>query len=227
MILLTGGSGTLGTELQKHIKCWAPSREELDITKKRYEYKSGVHLIVHCAAYTDVAKAEKEKILCYRTNVIGTRNLANWRIPMLYISTEYVFDGEKGNYSEDEIPNPVNFYGLTKLLGEYESQATKSVIIRTLFKPTPFPHPKGITDQWTTGSTVERIAKEIVIAIKNFDRLPRILNIGHERISVYDLARKTRAVSEIKRNQIGVKLPRDTSLNLTKWRKFKDDNRLC
>ena len=78
MILLTGGSGVLGRELKKHIKCLAPDRNYLDITKKTYFDALGQipDLIVHCAAFTSLDRAEKEKELAYNTNVVGTRNLA-------------------------------------------------------------------------------------------------------------------------------------------------------
>src|SRR3990167_3771670 len=180
MILLTGGSGLLGQELQKifkrdgvdfsaPLKIWN-GKPYLDITDselKGFWWEPDFHLIVHCAAYTDVVKAETEKELCYQTNVIGTRNLASLGIPMLYISTEYVFDGEEGNYDENDYPNPQNFYALTKLLGEYEArQARRSVVVRCLFKPRPFKHDVACDDQWTTGSHADVIAKEIALAIK-------------------------------------------------------------
>jgi dTDP-4-dehydrorhamnose reductase len=238
--LLTGGSGILGQELQKHIECHAPSRKEWDIldsskfteTNKIYAlfsmaHKNGVKLIVHCAAFTDLNRAEKEKELCYQTNVIGTRNLASLGIPMLYISTEYVFDGEKGDYDEKSYPNPRNFYSLTKLLGEYESRRTKSCVVRCLFKPTPFKHAFACVDQYTSGDTVRRIAEDLVIAIRNFDRLPETIHIGTERKSTFELAKRTRpnvkpcSVEDIK----NVKLPKDTSLNISKWLKLKEE--LC
>lgn len=240
MILLTGGSGVLGRELQKHIECIAPSKQELDITSEQnltdfvrsYDFsgnslfhnKNGSKdLIVHCAAYTDLVKAETEKELCYQTNVIGTRNLASLGIPMLYISTAYVFDGEKGDYSENDYPNPINFYSLTKLLGEYESRRTRSVVVRCLFKPRPFEHASACIDQHTSGDYIDTIAKEIALAIKNFGRLPPTIHIGGERKSTFDLARQSRDVKPISILDIKtVKLPRDTSLNTTKWKELKN-----
>ena len=231
MILLTGGSGLLGTELQKHMKFYAPSHEKLDITKMDHpnylwmkaEMKQEVKLIVHSAAFTDLVRAEKEKELCYNVNVLGTRNLASLGIPMLYISTEYVFDGEKGNYVETDTPNPVNFYSLTKLMGEYESRRTRSVVVRGLFKPRPFKHPDACTDMYTTGDYVDRIAPEIILAIRNFDKLPPTIHIGFERKSIYSLASETRKVNPIKVEDVKtIRLPKDTSLDCSIWNKLKE-----
>lgn len=224
MYLLTGGSGFLGQELQKHMEFYAPSRAVLDITREIYGEEKP-ELIVHSAAYTDLVKAEQEKELCYLTNVIGTRNLASLGIPMLYISTEYVFDGTKGDYDETAYPNPVNFYALTKLLGEYESRRTRSVVVRCLFKPRPFKHADACTDMYTTGDYVDRIAPEIIRAIKLFDKLPPTVHIGFEKKSVYELARETRDVGKIKVEDVkGVRLPKDTSLNCKLWERIKHDN---
>jgi len=76
MILLSGGSGVLGQELQKHMEFYSPSHKEFDITDSRnwlYSMKDIVSLIVHCAGYTDVLKAETDHELCYKTNGVGSR----------------------------------------------------------------------------------------------------------------------------------------------------------
>lgn len=237
MILLTGGSGILGRALigchNRDIKTthepWGyPGKFLLDITNiGSYFRDTDFRLIVHCAAYTDVLKAETEKEECYQTNVIGTRNLANLGIPMFYISTEYVFDGEKGNYAETDFPNPQNFYSLTKLLGEYESRRTRSVVARLLFKPRPFKHPQAFNDQFTSGGYVEQLAVELSLAINLYDKLPPILHIGFGKKSTYELAKETRP--EVKPCSIQtakVKLPKDTSLNSSKWEQIKREHKL-
>ena len=79
-------------------------------------------VIVHSAALTDVDRCEREKELAYRMNVEGTRAVAEGARRagsfLVYISTDYVFDGQRGLYREEEETNPVSYYGLTKLLGE-------------------------------------------------------------------------------------------------------------
>ena len=80
-------------------------------------------LLLHCAAYTDVDGAEREPERAFETNATGTKNMAlvakDLSIPMLYISTDYIFDGEKGSpYVESDKPAPLNVYGESKLAGE-------------------------------------------------------------------------------------------------------------
>jgi dTDP-4-dehydrorhamnose reductase len=220
MMLLTGGSGSLGTELKKiFTDCYAPSHKELDICSEVINIPRSTDLIVHCAAYTSVVGAETDKQLCYDTNVTGTRNLARTGIPIIYISTEYVFDGEKGNYSEEDYPNPKNFYGLTKLLGEKEIR--EGVIIRTGLRPRPFEYPAAFIDQFTSADYADVIAGEIAMIVKRWKTLPKILHIGTGKKSVFELASKTRKVLPISRKSINVILPEDVSLNTKLWEGYK------
>lgn len=220
-ILLTGGSGNLGTELRKYLDVDAPSHAEFDITNPDI-ITDGYDLIVHCAAYTDVSMAQWQKDLCYATNVLGTRNLVN-NAPIVYISTEYVYSGERGNYKETDYPEPVNFYGLTKLLGEYECAPVDHVIIRTLFKPRPFKYEYAFRDQITSGDYVDVIAPKIAYVVKNFDKFPSIINIGTGKKTIIELARQTREVKPISYKDTPVVLPRDTSLDLSLWRDICED----
>ncbi|WP_238529066.1 dTDP-4-dehydrorhamnose reductase [Thermogladius calderae] len=79
-------------------------------------------VVVHAAAYTDVDGCEANKLLALNVNYVSTRELATACRGVckyfVYISTDYVFDGEKGLYREGDPPNPLNYYGLTKLMGE-------------------------------------------------------------------------------------------------------------
>ncbi len=99
--------------------------EDIDITKKEEMEKiinENPDIIINCAAYTNVDLAETEKEKCYAVNVIGVKNLVDIcgksRIVLVQISTDYVFDGEKEGYDEDEGKNPINYYGETKAEGE-------------------------------------------------------------------------------------------------------------
>lgn len=235
MILLTGRTGLLGNNLYHYgfehgLFFKVIPRPFGDITEPGYwtgankQELSTVRLIVHCAAFTDLNRAEKEKDLCYKTNVIGTRNLASLGIPMIYISTEYVFDGERGNYEEEGAPNPLNYYSLTKLLGEYESRkAPRSVVIRCLFKSRPFKHDVVCNDSFTSGNYIDRIAPEIALAIKNFDKLPETIHIGTGRKSLEAIARETKPDIKVctTGDILSVRLPKDCSLNCSKWEKIK------
>ena len=180
--LLTGGSGLLGTELQKHMAFYAPSHGKLDITKKikdRGEYA----MIIHAAAYTNVAKAEIDRDKCFAVNVTGTLNLltAFPNTPFIYISSEYGM-------------NPVNTYAKSKRIGEeiVWALAPHYLIIRTLFKPTPFPYPRAFVDQWTEGDYVDVIAEKIITAINEWDKITaKTITVGTGRKTIYELARRT------------------------------------
>src|SRR5512147_2423671 len=106
MILLTGGSGLLGRNLVPLLKdCYAPVHSAFDILRPVLPAHCDIDLIVHCAAYTDVVKAEgREAEACALLNVGGTRNVAQLGKPLVYISTEYVFNGAAGDYEEDALP---------------------------------------------------------------------------------------------------------------------------
>lgn len=229
-ILLTGGSGRLGTALQGLLpKLIAPPRSELDITHSFFiesaldAYRPD--LIVHTAAYTDVAKAETQKELCWNINVGGTRNLIKAvlprAIPLIHISTDYVFWGDSGGYKEEEPVGPVrNYYALSKLVAEESVRLLpKHLVIRTSFRSSPFPYPVAFDDLYTGQDYLEVIAPEIALALQNFALIPySTLHILTERKSVYELARRTRPdVEKRSRTSSSVPQPEDISLNVSRW----------
>ena len=135
-ILITGAFGQLGTSLCKVLSnesILAAGRViistkkykciELDITNQRKvaeiisNYKPDI--IIHLAAMTDVDGCEKTPEIAFDVNVKATENLlTSFKGKFIYISTDYVFDGEKGPYFEDDKVNPMSVYGKTKLYGE-------------------------------------------------------------------------------------------------------------
>lgn len=132
-VLITGANGQLGKELQRylteqHVDFVAADVSELDITNEllvnQFITELKPTVIYHCAAYTAVDAAEDEgKDLCRLINVDGTRYLASAAqmvgAKMVYISTDYVFDGTKQEeYTVNDTPNPQSEYGLTKYEGE-------------------------------------------------------------------------------------------------------------
>lgn len=150
MILITGGNGQLGTELrhlldERDVKYFAADVNELDITDEAavdaFFDKNKPELVYHCAAYTAVDKAEDEgKALNEKINVEGTRNVANAAArvgaTLVYISTDYVFNGDLpvGQEWEVDAPaDPQSEYGRTKRLGELavEESGVKFYTIRT------------------------------------------------------------------------------------------------
>lgn len=135
-ILVTGVGGQLGydviKELEKrNIDCIGADRAEFDITDFNAAHKFITDCmpdaVIHCSAYTTVDKAEDEPEICRLVNAVGTENIAKIckeiDAKMIYISTDYVFDGTKdGFYEVDDTPTPINVYGKTKLEGELAVQ---------------------------------------------------------------------------------------------------------
>lgn len=144
-VLITGCRGQLGTALQKAYEdqtLLLTDFEALDITDSKavreYALRERPDLIINAAAYTQVDKAEQEPGLAYAINAKGPENLARTaaelNVPIVHISTDYVFDGSLGRpYHEDDSPNPVSVYGKTKLEGELAvaAAAPKHFIVRT------------------------------------------------------------------------------------------------
>ena len=146
-ILVTGSTGQLGSDVVKELlkrgySTLSPNRSELNLCSedniRNYISNSNCEAIVHCAAYTQVDKAEDEKDLCIKINATATKHIAKCAkildIPMIYISTDYVFDGTKdGKYTENDETNPINIYGESKLAGEKYVQEIldKYYIVRT------------------------------------------------------------------------------------------------
>lgn len=144
-ILITGGKGQLGRELERKLSrshdVWSLGKEELDITRKD-EVDSVLtairpEMIIHCAAYTAVDECEKNRKKAFEVNGLGTCFLvqAASRLDarIIYISTDYVFDGAKGSpYTEDDEPNPLSIYGLSKWMGEkFVLNYMKGTVVRT------------------------------------------------------------------------------------------------
>lgn len=145
-VLVTGINGQLGHDVVKELikrdhEPIGVDREQMDLTVpnqiREYIGKSKPEAIIHCAAYTAVDAAEDNEELCRQVNSYSVREIAKCSkeldIPMIYISTDYVFDGMKGledinsdeldkssylEYKEDDKTNPQNIYGQTKLEGE-------------------------------------------------------------------------------------------------------------
>jgi dTDP-4-dehydrorhamnose reductase len=144
-IALTGSDGMLGCDICSvfsDVELKAFTLSDFDITdldtsvaairKFRPDY------LIHTAAYTDVDGAEQSPDKAYLVNGIGTRNVTmaceEIRCPIIYISSDYVFDGSKKEpYNEWDVPDPINQYGLSKLLGEkfVASLTNRFYIVRT------------------------------------------------------------------------------------------------
>lgn len=233
-ILLTGGTGRLGSELRQLLpEIIAPSRQELDITQpsmiEEVLERVQPEVIVHAAAYTNVAGAEQNREAAWQVNVAGTRNLVQLVAPrsifLIHISTDYVFAGTTGMYKEEDPVGPVcNYYALSKLVAEEISRlAPEHLIIRTSFRPRVWPYPVAFTDVYTSQDYVDAIAPEIALAIRQHRQIPyQTLHIATERKSVYELAvRRQPNVRPGSKRETKVNLPDDISLDTSCWQRLK------
>jgi dTDP-4-dehydrorhamnose reductase len=153
-VLITGSNGLLG---QKLVKIFSPDHQttgidlqiESSIPEENFTYQTlsilqveklkelfssfKPEVVINTAAYTDVDGCEENKELAWETNVEGVKNLADlcriMNAKLVQLSTDYIFNGEEGPYSEDDTPNPVGYYGLTKL--ESEKSILSEFVIKT------------------------------------------------------------------------------------------------
>jgi len=155
-VLITGSDGQLGSEFQKinqkklELDFVFTDIDDLDITNlnslESFFSKKQIDFIVNCAAYTNVDKAESEPEKANAINADALKNLSDisnkHKIPVIHISTDYVFDGESEvPYIEDGEVNPTSVYGKSKLLGEnYIKNAFEYIIIRTSWLYSSYGH---------------------------------------------------------------------------------------
>ena len=156
-ILVTGKNGQLGKSINKIVNTGNGKnnyqqdnefifvgREEIDLSSESdinryFDSNNKFDIIINCAAYTAVDKAEKEQELANQVNHLAVKQLANianeQKAKLVHVSTDYVFDGESNkSYTETDKTNPINIYGETKLAGEQalkEIMPTNAIIIRT------------------------------------------------------------------------------------------------
>lgn len=267
-LLVTGASGLLGNkivELAKNDYTIIPIHKtrslnsnslKLDITDAievlNLLGKLRPDAVVHTASETNVDKCEIEKEQAGKINVEGTRNIAEAcqkvNAKLVYISTDYVFDGKRGLYDEEDTPNPVNYYGLTKLEGEKQviEHCENYAILRTsvLYGWHPWKQNFAtwiinklrqqqkitvVEDHYNTPTLADNLAEMSVEAAKR-DLRGLYHTSGCERISRYEFAKKiaktfdlnSDLIEPVKMSQITAwiaKRPKDSSLNTGKIQK--------
>jgi len=267
-LLITGASGLLGSKLcelaiRKNYEVYSAysQHKPLHGTQIRFDVsnKNAVEKIfekikpeavVHAAALTNVDKCELEKELAWKTNIEGTENIAKsckkHQVFLVYVSTDYVFDGEKGMYKETDKPAPINYYGLTKLKGEESVKnltnkyciARPSVIYGSipatgkinfalwlLDKLKRKEKAKIVTDQWNSPTLNTNLANEILEVLER--KLTGIFHLaGATRLSRHEFAKLLAETFSLDRNLIKpvsskeiswiAKRPKDSSLNVDK-----------
>ena len=197
-IFLTGKNGQLGYQLEHDLKknheVISTDRNTLDLLNLQLiedaVLKVKPDLIINAAAYTNVDKAEKEKDLAYQVNALAPKSFAKVAkeldIPMIHISTDYIFDGSKKEaYLEDDIANPLSIYGETKWQGEeFLRSNPKHFILRTswvfshhghnflktIFKLAQEKNSLNVVDdQWGSPTSVEILKKAIQAIIQDIE----------------------------------------------------------
>lgn len=227
-ILVTGGSGLLGRELRTLLPgAMFPPHEEFDVADigmmDSWLRGREVSLLIHCAAFTSPPRIDRNPEAAIDVNVVGTANVVKLcmhaGLKLVYICTDYVFDGERGRYAENDPVLPVNKYAWSKLGGECAVRLyDNSLIIRTSFGPEVFPYEKAFVDQWTSRITVGEFAKKLV-ALLDTGALG-VFHIGGPRRTVYEYARAVspdKATGEMSVADVSFSVPRDTSLDTTKF----------
>lgn len=220
-IMIIGSNGMLGQRLtsyfmfKRDVELFCASFEDesyfsevnyskLDISSPR-EVKSLINnfcpdVIINGAAYTNVDGCESEKELSWKVNVTGIENLVKYvkgcKAQLIHISSDYIFDGTEGPYNETDLPNPISYYGKTKLAGENAivSSNIDYTIIRTnvLYGPTQFGRPdfvkwvftslqnnkkiRIVNDQINNPTYIEDIVSAIVKIVET--KKKGIYNIG-------------------------------------------------
>jgi dTDP-4-dehydrorhamnose reductase len=245
-LLITGASGLYGSKLAqmalaKGIEVYSSDIQnltihgnfvKLDITGK-FQVEEAFRtikpdVVVHAATLTDVDKCELNKDLAWEINVEGTKNIAEAAQKqgtfLMYISTDYVFSGDKGNYVESDAADPVNYYGLTKLEAE-------TVVVQTLpetdfliarpsviYGSTPAAgkvnfalwliealrkgeRVKIVTDQWNTPTLNTNLAEMTLEVIER--RLTGLYHLcGATRVSRFEFAQRIAKVFGLDKNLI-------------------------
>lgn len=194
--------GAIGTSRRKTSDIYLDLKDPEMIMHRVTEYDPDV--VINSAAQTNVDRCEEDKFEAYSVNAIAIRNItkacAKTGSYFIHVSTDYVFDGQKGKYTEEDVPSPINYYGISKALGEaYALSYENSLIIRTSgLYGIKMNFPLFVVKTLREGGTVDCIdsyyspihATMLAEAIKEvLAKSPHgILNVSGKRISRYEFA---------------------------------------
>lgn len=266
-VLITGSSGRLGFKLVKYCtryfevipthmneKLYKDSIK-LDICSKEALqpiFKIRPDVVIHTAAMTNVDACEVDKEAAWLVNVEGTKNLAEavekLGSKLVFVSTDYVFDGKKGMYRETDKPNPINYYGKTKLEAEkiVERTCKDFIIVRSSVLYGSHPSKLNfvswliqelksgknvnvVTDQFVSPTLTDNLAEMIIELVKREEN--GIFHAaGRERTSRFDLAMRVAEIFDLDKTLIKpitsdelswkARRPKDSSLDVSKISKI-------
>ena len=216
-IFVTGGSGLLGYRIAElalekgyevysgycHNKPLAGEAVKIDLSDpaSAFEVTREVKpdVVMHTAALTDVDRCEKDKELAFKINVEGTKAIAEaarkLNAFLIYVSTDYVFDGNKGMYRENDETSPVNYYGYTKLLGERYCDCIARTCVIYGAKPASgkVNFVLWLIDKLRNGEKVRIITDQYITPTLNTNLARMMLEIAEKELKgVFHLAGATR-----------------------------------
>jgi len=231
-VLITGGNGEFCKHLVEQGKDFTfltPTKNEADIRSYWnldsyfYLHQNEFDYVIHAAAITrPMVIHEDNPPLSIQTNIIGTSNVVlmcqRYKKKIIYISTDYVYDGKKGDFKETDAVKPFTKYGWSKLGGECAVKMYKnSFILRMAIQKKPFPHSKALIDMRKSYMFMEDAAQ---IVLKLLDETG-IINVGGKSQSVYDFVREEDPnVMPITLSEISdVNMADDCSMNTKKMKR--------
>ena len=228
-IVITGGTGRFAQSLKRiktNYKTYYPSKVQLNIQKEKsilsYLKKKKPKYLIHLAGLSRPMSIHEKRInKSIDLNIIGTCNLVKEasasNIKLVYLSTNYIYPGNKGNYSEENPIKPWNNYGWSKLGGECAVQMYKnSLILRLTMTEKPFAYKKAYSNLKTNFMFHEDLVKILPKLINH----KGILNVGGKSQSIYSFAKKNNPkVKKIKANK-KINLPSNQTMNLSKLKKI-------
>ena len=230
-IVFSGGKGRFGKTFQQtnnDYKIFYPSKSELDITKintiRSYLKKKKPKYFIHCAALSRPMKIHYQNIKkSIDINIIGTCNIVKicqeYKIKLIFFSTNYVYAGFKGNYLEESPLLPFNNYGWSKLGGECAVQMYKnSLILRVCMTEKPFLHKKAFANVKLNFIFHDDLSKLLIKLLNK----KGIINLGGPTKTVYIFAKKyNKKVKKIyvKKNS-SYNFPLNPFMNLSKLKKI-------
>ena len=230
-IVFTGGSGRFARAFKKvkhKYRIEYPSKKQLNIEDfesiLNYLNRKKPNYLIHCAGLSRPMKIHDKNVAkSILINIIGTSNIVRAcnqkKIKLIYFSTNYVYPGIKGNYSEYDPVLPINNYAVSKLGGECAVRMYKnSLILRICMTEKPFVHKVAFNDVEMNFMFHEELALNLLKLINK----KGIINVGGPRQKVYKFAKKTnpkvRAISAKK--ILGNKFPLNQSMNIDRYLKI-------
>lgn len=231
-IIVTGGSGRFGSYL-KRVKTqhnfFFPTKKQLNILSQesifRYLKKTKGKTLIHLAGLSRPMEIHKKDInKSIDLNIVGTANItkvcSKLNVKLIYFSTNYVYPGERGNYSEKDSLLPFNNYAWSKLGGECSVQLyNNSLILRVCMTEKPFVHKKAFSNIKTSFIYHNEVAN---ILLKLLNK-KGIINIGGKAMNIYNFAKKeNKNVKKIKlkKKDIQKVMPLNSSVSIKKLNKI-------